>query len=135
MFWCTAPFFVLTLVLLPLLANPDGVTRWILLGGFELLAFFTLLGLYDAVKFDWCWRIVGALVFVAYAMYLYSMLAAGNWFGDLRRSSATALNALLGLIIFGYPGFMYAVFGRFTWTDDRIADPPDREEQLTRDTE
>ena len=43
------------------------------------------------------------------------MLVAGQWFGDGRRSSATAINALIGLIVFGYPGFMYAVFGRFTW--------------------
>ncbi len=135
MFWCTAPFFVLALVLLPLLANPDGMLGWILLGGFEVLAFLTLLGLYDAVKFDWCLRIVGAIVFVTYTAYLCSMLVAENWIGDLRRSSATALNALLGLVIFGYPGFMYAVFGRFTWTEDTGADAPDGEEQHTQDME
>lgn len=43
------------------------------------------------------------------------MIASGQWLGDGRRSSTTALNALFGLIVFGYPGFMYAVFGRFTW--------------------
>ncbi|MEP3834058.1 hypothetical protein, partial [Rhodopirellula bahusiensis] len=47
--------------------------------------------------------------------YLIAMITEGRWFGDGRRSSSTAFNALMGLIVFGYPGFMWAVFGRFTW--------------------
>ena len=47
--------------------------------------------------------------------YLIEMVLSGQWFGNGRRSSATAINALIGLIMFGYPGFMYALFGRFTW--------------------
>ena len=47
--------------------------------------------------------------------YLIAMIAEGQWFGNGRRSSATAFNALMGLIVFGYPGFMWAVFGRLSW--------------------
>lgn len=115
MFWCTAPFWVAAIVLLPLLARPPEMTGWIALGAFELLAVFALLGFYDADRFNWCWRIVGGIVFTGYCSYLISMIAAGQWFGDGRRSSTNALNAFIGLVVFGYPGFMYAVFGRIAW--------------------
>jgi hypothetical protein len=115
MFWCTAPFLVATIFLLPLLARPPEVTGWVVLGAVDVLAILVLFGLYNGDRFWWCWRGVGAIVFVGYLAYLISMLIAGQFIGDGRRSSATALNALMGLIVFGYPGFMYAVFGRFTW--------------------
>ena len=50
--------------------------------------------------------------------YLITMVVSCQWFGIGRRSAATAFNALIGLIVFGYPGFMYAVFGRFTWRSE-----------------
>lgn len=115
MFWCTAPFLVATIVLLPLLARPTEPSGWIVLGAVELLAVFVLLGLYSPDRFWWCWRVVGGIVFAGYLAYLISMVKAGEWFGDGRRSSTTVFNALIGLVVFGYPGFMYAVFGRFTW--------------------
>ncbi|XZE17557.1 hypothetical protein SH449x_002831 [Pirellulaceae bacterium SH449] len=43
------------------------------------------------------------------------MIVSGQWFGDGRRSSITAFKALFGFGVFGYTGFMYAAFGRFTW--------------------
>jgi hypothetical protein len=57
--------------------------------------------------------------------YLVSTLISGQWFGDGRRSSTTALNALIGLFVFGYPGFMYAVFGRLTWRNEPQTDDCD----------
>jgi hypothetical protein len=115
MFWCTAPFLVATLVILPLVAQPPEPTGWVVMGVVELLALFVLIGFWNPERFWWCWRAVGAIVFLVYLAYLISMVVSGQWFGNGRRSSSTAFNALIGLIIFGYPGFMYAVFGRFTW--------------------
>lgn len=115
MFWCTAPFLLATVFLLPLLARSPEPTGWVILGVVVLLCVCVLLGLWNAERFCWCWRAVGGIVAGSYLAYLISMIAAGDWFGDGRRSSATAFNALVGLIVFGYPGFMYAVFGRFTW--------------------
>jgi hypothetical protein len=115
MFWCTAPFLVATLALLPLVARPPRASGWIVLSAVELLAVCVLVGLWNPYRFWWCWRAVGAIVFAVYSAYLTSTVMAGEWIGDGRRSSATALNALIGLAAFGYPGFMYAVFGRFTW--------------------
>jgi hypothetical protein len=125
MFWCTAPFLVATLVLLPIFVRPLAASGWIVMAGVELLAVCVLLGLYSPDRFWWCWRAVGAIVFTGYLAYLTSMLVAGQWFGDGRRASTTALNALIGLVAFGYPGFMYAVFGRFTWRAE-----PEHEDHL-----
>ena len=65
-----------------------------------------------------CWRFSFYLLLskqYSIRTTLFSVSTIGEWFGDGRRSSATALNAVIGLVVFGYPGFMYAVFGRFTW--------------------
>ncbi len=121
MFRCTAPFFVATLTLLPFLASPRGMVGWVLLAAFELLAIFSLFGLYDSVRFKWCWRVVGGIVFAGYLAYLVEMVGSGQWIGDGRRSSATVVNAVIGLVVFGYPGFMYAFFGRFTWVAESVS--------------
>ena len=115
MFWCTAPFLIATIGLLPLLVRPPETVGRIVLVAVELLAACALVGLYDPDRFWWCWRAVGAIVFGGYVAYLISTMLSGRWFGDGRRASAKAFNALLGFIAFGYPGFMYAVFGQFTW--------------------
>lgn len=114
-FWCTAPFLILTLVLLPLLVRPPHPLGWVAVAGVELFAGSLLLGLYDPKRYWWCWRIFGGIVFLAYLVYVVGMIVQGQWFGDGRKGGTNALNALIGLIVFGYPGFMYAVFGRFTW--------------------
>lgn len=121
MFWCTAPFFVATITLLPLLASPVGIVSWIVLAAFELLAIVSLFGLYDPDRFKWCWRVVGGIVFSGYLTYLVQMVGSGQWIGDGRRSSTTVVNALIGLVVFGYPGFMYAFFGRFTWRAEYVS--------------
>ena len=121
MFWCTAPFFVATITLLPFLASPVGIVGWIVLAAFQLLAIFSLFGLYDPDRFKWCWRVVGGIVFAGYLTYLVQMVGSGQWIGDGRRSSTTVVNALIGLVVFGYPGFMYAFFGRFTWRAESVS--------------
>lgn len=114
MFWCIAPFLLATIVLLPLVARPPHTSGWIVLGTVVLLCVCVLFGLWNAERFWWCWRAVGGIIAGGYLAYLINMIAAGEWFGDGRRSSTNAFNALMGLMVFGYPGFMYAVFGRFT---------------------
>lgn len=69
-------------------------------------------GIYDPDRFKVCWRAAGAIVFASYLAYLITMVNAGQWHGNGGRAQTTAINALIGLIVFGYPGFMYAVFGR-----------------------
>lgn len=115
MFWCIAPFLVATLVLLPLLARPPEPTGWIVVVGVEIMCLCTFLGLSNPDRFKWCWRTVGAVACIGYLAYLISMIVKGQWFGEGRRALPTVVNAFGGLVAFGYPGFMYAAFGRFTW--------------------
>ena len=120
-FWATAAFLIATIVLLPLLAHPPELSGWFVLAAVDVLAIFLLLGLYDAGRFGWCWRAFGAMVFTGYLAYLISMVTTGQWFGEGNRSTTTAINALIGLIVFGYPSFMYALFGRLTWRKETEA--------------
>lgn len=122
MFWALAPFLAATLVILPIAVRPPGAVGWIAFVAFWLMCLFALVGLWNPQRFKWCWRAVGGIVFAGYVSYLVSTIVAGEWFGDGRRSSSTALNALMGLIFFGYPGFMYAVFGRISLKPNPISD-------------
>ena len=83
-----------------------------------LLCLFVLIGLWNAERFWWCWRAVGGIIAGSYLAYFVAMIAEGQWVGNGRRSPATVFNALMGLIVFGYPGFMWAVFGRFSWSPE-----------------
>lgn len=118
MFWCIAPFLVASIVILPIAVRPPAPTGWLVLVAYLLLCIALFFGLWDAKRFWWCWRAVGGIIALSYLAYLIAMVVEGQWFGDGRRSSATAINALVGFFVFGYPGFMYAVFGRFTWKPD-----------------
>lgn len=62
-----------------------------------------------------------------YVAYLVSMVMSGQWVGV----GPTALKALIGLVAFGYPGFMFAVFGRLTWRPETEPedDPEEGEDQ------
>lgn len=103
---------------MPFLVQPPEPTGWVVLAAVELLALLLLLGLFNSERFWWCWRAVGALVFLGFAAYLVSTALAGVWFGDGRRSSATAVNAAIGLLLFGLPGLWYAIYGRLTFREE-----------------
>ena len=117
-FYCTAPLLVALLVVLPLAASPPEPTGWIGVVAVELCAALLLLGLFDNRRFWWCLRGVGAFVFLAYVIYMLVTAFSGQWFGNGRKSSVSAFNAVLGLIFFGLPGLWYACFGRLTLRPD-----------------
>lgn len=103
---------------MPLLLEPPATAiGWLGIAVCQLFGVCMLLGLYDCVRFHWCWRVVGALVFLCYVWYFFMMAAEGEWFGDGRRASTTAFNALCGLLAFGLPGLWYAVLGRLSWSE------------------
>ncbi len=87
-----------------------------------LLAFWVIgialiLGMFNPVRFGWALRIVSGVVFVAYAAYLVAELMEGN--GKLTmpgsRGEANPVNAILGLLVIGFPALMYTLSGRFTF--------------------
>ena len=135
MFYCTAPFLLTFLVLMPFLVRPAESGGWVVLVACEILALLVLLGLFDGRRFWWCWRGVGALVFTAYVAYLVAMVLAGEWVGDGRRSSTSAVNAAIGLVIFGLPGLWFAVYGRLTFRPEPEPPEPDDDDDAWIDDE
>lgn len=124
-FYCTAPVLVIFLVAMPFLVRPPATTGWIAVVACELLAVCVLLGLYDAFRFWWSWRAAGGIVFTAYVAYLVHCLISGQFFAGGGRSAVSALNAVVGLVVFGIPGLSVALFGRLTlWPsrDDSLID-------------
>ncbi|TWT64788.1 hypothetical protein CA85_35730 [Allorhodopirellula solitaria] len=119
-FWCTAPFLIAFMVLFPFLMQSSEPSGWMVVVGCQVFAMFVLLGLYDSKRFWWCWRAVGAMVFLAYVAYLIYAIAQGRWV----RGPATVLKAMLGLLAFGVPGIIYAIRGSSTLHDNaEIGDP------------
>lgn len=55
MFWCTAPFVVATLVILPLVAQPPKPTGRVVMGVVELLALLMLIGFWNPERCWCCW--------------------------------------------------------------------------------
>lgn len=99
---------------MPFLVRPPAAAGWGIVVACELLAVCMIFGLYDAFRFWWCWRIAGGIVFVSYAAYLAYCLITGQFLAGGRRSAVSALNALVGLFVFGMPGLSLALFGRLT---------------------
>lgn len=116
MFWATAPFLVGLVAAIPFLVTDWDSTKAAVATGLSSLCVLVFLGLLHPIRFWWAWRAVGALVFGFYLLYLVDMLVAsdGGASSGGRRSEPSALNALIGLIAFGAPGLIYAIFGRLT---------------------
>lgn len=121
-FWCTSPFFVATIVLIPFLVDPARV-NWAFMGAFEAFLILSLIGLYDPVRFTWCWRCVGAMAFAFSSYGLVMSILERKWVGDGSPMPDTVGTALKGFIAFGLPGLVFAVLGRFTWN------PPPKESE------
>jgi hypothetical protein len=125
-FYCTAPVLLVFIIVMALAPRPGDAMGWGVLIAVELLAILALLGLFDSQRFWWCWRAIGAIIFLTYVAYLISTIHDGRWFGNGRRSSATAINAAIGLIVFGLPGLWFAIFGRLTlYPDQELLDEED----------
>jgi hypothetical protein len=62
---------------------------------------------------------------IGYAAYLAHELMNNPrpWRVSGRRSDASAFNAFLGLLVFGVPGLLYALFGQVTWRNEPDESP------------
>jgi hypothetical protein len=120
-FWALAPWLVVFIVVMGFMIDTSDPRRFALLVALELLAILVLLGLWDAQRFWWAWRGVGALVLLSYVAYLISMLIE-EW-GAIKvpkhRGESTLVNALIGFVLLGLPGLWYALFGRLTLREEQ----------------
>lgn len=117
MFWALAPLLLIFIVSMPLLIPKMTAGAVIVMIILDALALSLILVLYDHKRFWWCGRAVGAIVFLCYAAYLTLELLESHGvvtIGD-RRSAPLVLNAFVGLVVFGLPGLLYAVFGGLPW--------------------
>jgi len=115
MFWATAPFLVISMITLPFLVPERTFVGLSVLVFLEILCILVLLALLNPVRFHWACRSIGLLIFLCFAIYLITMLVQEGGFKVWgRKSQASAFNALCGMMVFGIPGLMYGVLGRFT---------------------
>ena len=116
-FWAITPCILLFLIVMPFLV-PHWNSQIIgMLLAFWVIGIALILGMFNPVRFGWALRIVSGVVFVAYAAYLVAELMEGN--GKLTmpgsRGEANPVNAILGLLVIGFPALMYTLSGRFTF--------------------
>lgn len=127
-FWCLGPLFLLVALSVAFIAYTQFAAGRFLGGGvFSATALVCLcffLALLNGTYFWWAGRVVSASVFGAYLWYLLD-----TWLIHPKpleiggpRSGATPWNALLRLVIIGWPCLCYSFCGRFTL---RAPPPPD----------
>ena len=126
-FWALCPFLLLFIVVMPWVGPKQDVTGMIVLISVETLAVLVLLGLFNSVRFWWAWRGVAAIIFATYMAYLIATLieSGGVIAFEPRKSKPSAFNAICGMIVFGIPGLMYALFGRLTLRKEESDDKCD----------
>jgi hypothetical protein len=137
MFWALSPFLLAFLVAMPFLIPKWNSTTVILMVGLESLCVLVLLGLLNPLRFWWAWRGVGALIFLAYAAYVISMFieSGGKITVGWSRAETSVFNAVLGLLVFGLPGLLYAILGRLTFRLKREIDESELTESEDADSE
>src|SRR5687767_3620712 len=113
--WTLSPFLLIFAVFMPLLIDQWTPLSMALMVGMELACVALLAGLWLPARFGrWAFRIVAALVFLAYAAYAVHEF----FFTDksLRGSGtgASPMGALMGFLIIGLPSLWYAIKGRFS---------------------
>ncbi len=114
-FWVLAPVILLSCVSMTLVAfDREGQTTLgrTLIIAIDVVAALLLLGLWDARRFYWCFRLIGLMVFLSYAWYIYDEFAHTDhpFFGKPGdHTEQSPINSLLGFAIIGIPALIFAV--------------------------
>lgn len=117
-FWALAPILVSAAIFLPLTIAPEGWLQTAVVYAMSAVCLALALGLANPTRFWWALRFVAAAVFFTYVAYfIYELLGVVRGEEPLlsRRSGTSLASASLGLLIIGYPSFVYMLRGRFTW--------------------
>jgi hypothetical protein len=115
--WALTPFLLLFAVVMPLLLDNWTPGALAVMIGMELMCLSLLAGFWLPARIgQWAFRILAALVFLAYAAYLIHAFFFTHTPFKLaeRRSEASPRNALLGFVLIGLPCLWFALKGRFT---------------------
>lgn len=108
--WTLIPILVLFAVGMPLMVDEWTVRSGVLVGALSGASILYALAMLSPARFHWAGRTVAAMVFLAYLAYAISEIFFSNHpiRLDERRSTASPMNAVLGLIIIGLPALWYA---------------------------
>lgn len=111
-FWTLLPAFTIFAVLMPFLIRKHDAVALTTFAAMELLSILVILGLYDHRLFWWAWRGVGAIVFAGCVIYLVAMLIPGGPRAPRAVQENPIQDALLAMLVFGFPGLWFALFGK-----------------------
>jgi uncharacterized protein YegJ (DUF2314 family) len=124
--WTLVPVLIVFALLMPWTLDHGTPVRIALIVALVAAAVLLALALAFPARCKWAGRLVAAGVFVAYVVYACEQLLHGKgpFFGTHRGDPAPG-NALLGLLLIGFPALVYAIRGRFRWNDPPIGLAPD----------
>ena len=122
-FWVLAPVFILTAIIIPLVAEPPSIGGRILVWIMVAALLLGTLGLANPIRFCWALRSVAAAIVLAGLAYVGTELV---WWLNGKPFNAfghSLLNAVLFLFVFGLPALRYLLTGRSGTDADVIAAP------------
>jgi hypothetical protein len=134
-FWSLAPVIVIFLVTMPFLVPKWTIGIVLMLAAFWVIGIALILGMLNPARFGWAFRVVGAMVFLAYVAYALSELVENDWKLKRPRSrgEANPVNALIGLAVIGGPALMYTLLGRFSFRKEE--DEPFEDDETDEDSQ
>jgi hypothetical protein len=123
-FWVLTPFIIIFMIVMTIiipLVNPKlNSIQIVLIAFFWITGISLIIGLFNPERYSWAFRIVTAMIFLLFLGYtVYELWQHKGILPLLKaRSEDSPINALLGLIIVGFPSLAYTVFGKFMSDED-----------------
>jgi hypothetical protein len=114
--WALSPFILIFAVSMPLLVENWNAKTTVMIAGLELVCIALLAGFWLPARWGlWAFRLLAAMVFLAYAAYVIDMM--------FLTKTSPPYQALIGFLVIGVPSLWFALKGRFS-----LHAPPSREE-------
>jgi hypothetical protein len=127
-FWTLAPILVLFALSFPFLIVEWSRTVVALVIVLDAIALLLAIGLYNPQRNEWALRIITGLVFTAYLAYLVAEVRAGKpLLLTGSRGEESLRNALLGLLLIGWPCVKFTLTGFDGWKQE------DEDREVNRD--
>ena len=127
-FWTLAPILVLFALSFPFLIVEWSRRVVALVIVLDAIALLLAIGLYNPQRNEWALRMITGLVFTAYLAYLAAEVRAGKpLLLTGSRGEESLRNALLGLLLIGWPCIKFTFTGFDGWKQE------DEDREVNRD--
>lgn len=118
LFWTLAPVLVLFALAFPFLVVKWSQTTFALVVGLDAMALLLAFGLYNPRRNEWALRMVTGLVFTAYLAYvIFEALSGRPLLLTGSRGEESLRNAILGLVVIGWPCIKFTLTGFDGWQE------------------